>query len=110
MVEYILILLIKFFIAYNTTNSPDMTTRYFIEFYEEYDEVEKRISMVQKEIDALRSELAKLHPFETNTDFYMMIGLNHELDYHVRLMDSLLDHKAQAAKKLAILRQGKGDF
>ena len=88
-----------------------MTTRYFIEFYqEEYDEVETRIPMVQKEIDALRSELAKLHPFETNTDFYMMVGLNHELDYYRRLMDCLLDHKAQAAKKLANLRQGKGDF
>ena len=88
-----------------------MTTCYLIEFYqEEYDEVEKRIPMVQKEIDALRSELAKLYPFETNTDFYMMIGLNHELDYHVRLMDSLLDHKATFAKKLANLRKGKGDF
>ena len=88
-----------------------MTTRYLIETYqEEYDDIEIRIPMVQKEIDALRSELAKLHPFETNTDFYMMVGLNHELDYYRRLMDCLLDHKAQAAKKLANLRQGKGDF
>ena len=88
-----------------------MTTRYLIETYqEEYDDIEIRIPMVQKEIDALRSELAKLHPFETNTDFYMMVGLNHELDYYRRLMDCLLDHKAQAAKKLANLRKGKGDF
>ena len=94
-----------------TLQTPTMTTCYLIEFYqEEYDDIETRIPMVQKEIDALRSELAKLHPFDTNTDFYMMVGLNHELDYYRRLMDSLLDHKATAAKKLANLRQGKGDF
>ena len=88
-----------------------MTTRHLIEVYqEEYDYVIDRIPMVQKEIDALRSELAKLHPFNSNTDFYMMVGLNHELDYYRRLMDSLLDHKATFAKKLANLRQGKGDF
>ena len=88
-----------------------MTNRYLIkEYQEEYNYVEERIPMVQKDIDALRSELAKLHPFETDTDFYMMIGLNHELDYYRRLMDCLLDHKATFAKKLANLRKGKGDF
>ena len=109
MVEYILILLIKFF-TYNKL--PAMTTCYLIKFYqEEYDDVEERIPMVQKEIDALKSDIAKLRSsIEDDTDFYMMIGLSNELNYHVRLMDSLLDHKAQAAKKLANLRQGKGDF
>ena len=87
-----------------------MTTRDFIELYEEYDNIEKCIPMVQKEIDVLRSELAKLHPFDTNDDFYTMFGLNYELDYYRRLMDSLLNRKAEVAKKLAILRQGNGDF
>ena len=112
MVEYILILLIKFFVPTTHYKLPTMTTLCIIKMYqEEYAEVEEHIAMVQKKIDILESDMAKLRSsIEDDTDFYMLIGLNHELSQHLRLMDCLLDHKAQAAKKLANLRKGKGDF
>ena len=87
-----------------------MTTSYLIKVYQEnYDEAEECIAMVQKKIDIMKSDLAN-SSIKDAADYYESIGLEEELEYHLRLMECLLDHKAQAAKKLANLRKGKGDF
>ena len=88
-----------------------MPTSYLIKLYQEnYNDAKVRIPIVQKKIDDLKLEIAKLRLSKDIIDSYIRLGLENELKYCVRLMNCLLDHRAQATKKLANLRKRKGDF